>query len=231
MRRDLLVITPSRGRPERLAAMLDACLSLSGAGTDVAVGVDTDDPALAAYRELESRWEDRIFWWYGARRSLAGWTNAIASNHAGEYRAYASLGDDHLPRTEGWDKALLGAIDGMGGTGISYGDDLLMGGNLCTAPVVSCDIVDALGWLALPVISHYCLDNAIKDIGEGAGCLAYCPDVITEHVHYANGKAPVDATYADAGGFTQDHPDWHAYQQWRQEGMAADVATVKALMA
>ena len=167
----------------------------------------------------------------GSRQSLAGWTNTLADIYSGAYRAYASFGDDHLPRTEGWDKVLLDAIASAGGTGIAYGDDLLMGQNLCTAPVVSADIVDALGWLALPAISHYCLDNALKDIGEGAGCLLYCPDVVTEHVHYANGKAPVDATYADAGGFSEGHPDWAAYQKWREQDMARDVATVRALIA
>ena len=213
--------------------MLGGCLSLSAAETDVAVGFDEDDPAHMAYWELSAQTQNagRTYWWLGKRKSLAAWTNAIAESFAGKYRAYASFGDDHLPRTEGWDKALLDAIASAGGTGIAYGDDLLMGGNLCTAPVVSADIVDALGWLALPAISHYCLDNALKDIGEGAGCLLYCPDVVTEHVHYANGKAPVDATYADAGGFSEGHPDWAAYQKWREQDMARDVATVRALIA
>jgi hypothetical protein len=40
--RDLLVIVPSRRRPERLRAMIGACLSLAEAGTDIAVGNDDD---------------------------------------------------------------------------------------------------------------------------------------------------------------------------------------------
>jgi hypothetical protein len=118
----------------------------------------------------------------GPRNNLAGWTNVLARHLAKDYRALASLGDDHLPRTPGWDLRLLEAIAGMGGTGFAYGNDLLQGAALPTAVVVSSNIVTALGWMCEPSMRHYCIDNVWKDLGEGAGCLAYLPDVIIEHL-------------------------------------------------
>ena len=56
----------------------------------------------------------------GPRGGLAEWTNRIAVRRAGEYRYLASFGDDHVPRTPGWDAALIRAIEAMGGTGMAY---------------------------------------------------------------------------------------------------------------
>ena len=219
---DLLVIVPSRGRPERFAAMRDAALSLSEAGTRITVAVDEDDPHWPGYRG-----SDRVMKWIGPRRTVSDWTNRVAMAEHGNYRALASMSDDHLPRTQGWDRLLLEAIDAMGGTGIAYGDDLLQGPIVPTAAVVSGDIVAALGWLALPVCRHFWIDNAWKALGEGAGCLAYCPDVVIEHLHPGAGKSPWDETYAAEAPYGDE--DAIAYRAWQSGGMAADIATVAAL--
>jgi hypothetical protein len=226
--RDLLVITPSRGRPERLREMLNAALALSEAAADIAVCVDNDDD-IDAYFALRGRcWQPlRVRWHLGTRKTLSAWTNQIAREAAGQYRAFASLGDDHIPRTPGWDRLLLEAITAMGGTGIAYGDDTIMGERLPTAPVISADIVAALGWMMLPDLRHMCVDLAWKDIGLGAGCLAYVRGVTVEHMHWGVSKSPLDATYAEAEARHQEDRD--AYAKWRDERMAGDIAMVRAL--
>jgi hypothetical protein len=242
--RNLLVITPSRGRPERLRAMLDACLTLSTADADIAVGCDDDD--LDGYRELAAGYRGcgRVRWFGGPRTGLGEWTNRLAAHYlradtgtdSGDddgdvprYRAFASLGDDHLPRTRGWDELLLAAIDGMGGTGIAYGDDLFAGQALPTAPVVSADIVQALGWMCEPSLHHMYVDNVWADIGRAAGCLAYVPDAVIEHVHFRAGKTPVDPVYTTAESWTQT--DKAAYLRWRERRMRRDVIRVRLLQA
>ena len=227
--RDLLVIVPSRGRPERLAVMLDAALSLSEADTAVAVAWDEDDRARPGYLRLagELGGEPRVLWHTGPRDTVAGWTNQVATAHAGRYGAVGSFSDDHMARTPGWDRLLLDAVAALGGTGIAYGNDLLQGEILCTAAVVSSNIVAALGWLAEPWMRHYRIDNVWKELGEGAGCLAYLPDVIVEHMHPGAGKAVFDATYAEE--FPRSPEDDAAWERWRAERKAADVATVAAL--
>ena len=225
---DLLVCVPSRGRPDRLGTMLDASLSLSEAATDIAAGIDDDDRKLDGYEALRPR--DRVMWQISPQRSVADWTNHLAQSGCGKYRAFCSMSDDHLPRTPGWDRLLLEAIDAMGGTGIAYGDDLLQGPVVPTAAVVSSDIVAALGWLALPLCKHYWIDNAWKALGEGAGCLAYCPEVVIEHLHPGASKALWDETYAVEAAYGRE--DEIAYEGWRDSGrMAADIATVAALRA
>lgn len=231
--RDLLVITPSRAgedgsaRPERAREMIAAVRGLSTAQTDICLAVDDDD--LSRYgRVVNAFCGDRQVWWTsGPRNHLTGWTNKIAKRHLGKYRAFASLGDDHLPRTQGWDSLLLAAIDAMGGTGIAYGDDGIFREGLPTAPVISSDIVRALGWMCLPDCRHMAVDLAWKDLGLGAGCLAYVPEVSIEHVHPCAGKAAWDQTYATSeAGKEEDRAAW---ERWRENGMADDVARIRAL--
>jgi hypothetical protein len=225
--RDLLVITPTRGRPGRLTEMLDGTLALSRAQTDIAVACDADDPASAGYADLRWRDNERVIWYTGPRQSVSGWVNQVALEQMHGYRALMVLCDDHIPRTEAWDSLLLDAIGQMGGTGIAYGDDLLQGANLPTAAMISSNIVAALGWMAEPGMKHYHIDNVWKDLGEGAGCLAYLPGVILEHCHPFAGKASYDVTYTEESNLGPH--DQAAYSRWCEERRAADVATVAAL--
>jgi hypothetical protein len=225
--KDLLVITPTRGRPDQLKTMVGATLGLSEAATHVAVAVDDDDVMGYFMAREQMGDEPRVWWFTGPRDTLTGWTNKLAARFAGEYRAVASLGDDHLPKTQGWDRLLLDALDGMGGTGIAYGDDTIMSERLPTAPVISSDIVRALGWMCLPALRHMCVDLVWKDLGHGAGCIAYVPSVTVEHLHWGQGKSPLDATYAEAESRHQEDRD--AYAAWREDGMTVDVDTVRAL--
>ena len=222
--RDLLIITPTRQRPGSARRLAAAVRDTATADTVLLLAVDDDDPGYDG--GIEGAEVIR-----GPRRKCARWSNLIAAERGPQYRAVASLGDDHIPVTPGWDTALLDAIDAMGGTGIAYGDDTLQHENLPTAPVISSDIVAALGWLFHPQMLHYYCDNIWKDIAAGAGCLAYLPDVIVRHLHCSAGTAPRDQVYAD-----EEHamgPDEASYRAWRAspDGMAADVATVRALMA
>jgi hypothetical protein len=123
---------------------------------------------------------------------------------------------------------LLNVLDDMG-TGIVYGDDLVMRDKLPTAPVMTTDIPKELGWLWEPSMGHYCVDNVWKDLAAAADCLTYVPDAVIEHMHWTTGKAPMDRTYEEAGTFSTDHPDWAAYQSWKTERMAKDVARVRSL--
>ena len=224
---DLLVIVPSRGRPQNVARLLDAVHETRRARTHVHVAVDDDDSALDAYQDMWNGHAGSGDWLgVGARDGLIGWTNKIAVENAADYRFLASLGDDHLPRTKGWDTALIRAIEDMGGTGIAYPWDGVRE-DIPEAVVMSSNIVTALGWMALPDLRHYYPDNVWADLGRGAGCLRHCRAVWVEHVHPATGKAVPDQTNRDnAKSISADKV---AYLQWRSERMAADVATVRGL--
>lgn len=226
--RDLLIIVPSRGRPGNVARFMRAAAKTCRAGTEVVFAFDDDDPSLGKSQAAAMAFaaEFPVSVRTGPRKGLGAWTNEIAVASAGEYRALGSFGDDHVPVTPGWDKLLLEAIDGMGGTGIAYPNDQ-MRDDVCEAWIESSGIVQALGWMCEPSLKHWWVDAVIADLGNGAGCLRYLPEVLVPHKHFAAGKAQVDATYRDSGRHIG--ADQAAYGVWRAERMAADVDAVRAL--
>lgn len=227
MPRDLLVIVPSRGRPGNVARFLRTVAATSAAATDVVFAFDDDDPHFPQSVAAAAGGPIGASVVHGPRKGLGAWTNTVAAAHLNSYRAFASFGDDHVPQTHGWDKLLLGAIDGMGGTGISYPDDGIRD-DVCEAVVISADIVAALGWMCEPSLQHWYVDNVWADLGKGADCLTYMPDVLVPHKHpAATGIGQLDATYRDSGRHIP--ADKKAYETWRAERMSADVATVQAL--
>ena len=238
--RDLCVIVPTRGRPGNAGRLIAAVAETATARTDIVFAVDDDDPFLGEYRRIEQECRDGCHqtgpeepgaagFRFGPRRSLSAWTNEIAGTMAGRYRALASMGDDHVPQTKGWDTELLTAIEAAGGVGFAYPNDLVRD-DIPEAVVVSSEIVTALGWMCEPSLSHYFVDNVWAVLGKQAGCIAYCPDVIVEHVHPGRrDDVAADQTYRE--NVRRISPDEAAYQQWREQRMAADIATVRTVRA
>lgn len=234
--RDLLVITPSRGRPWMLQRLLIAMKDTCALDTDIAVAVDDDDPRLADYKDLGLENLQ-----VGPRANLTTLTNQIAAERAGDYRYLASLGDDHVPRTARWDAELCGEIEAMGGTGFAYG-----AGSRWVIPeaiVMSSDIVGALGWMANPRCGHYKIDDTWLQLGLAARCIAYRHDVMVEHMQFGIPYDPVDPgkgmkgvkddTYAEALDPEKMVPDvvgWYDWQADADGGLLADAAKIRALI-
>jgi len=224
---DLLVIVPSRGRPQNLARLLDAVHETSRLATHLHVAVDEDDPKRAQYEAVmgHAGGEHDVLE-AGPRKGLCAWTNEVAVRRAGEYPFLASLGDDMVPRTPGWDLALTRAIGDMGGTGFAHPwtgtrEDIP------EAVVVSSDIVAALGWMALPACGHWYIDNAWSDLGWGAGCIRHCRAIAVDHLRADLGMAPKDATSSESA--RRVDADRDAYWAWRRTRMAGDIAAIVKL--
>jgi hypothetical protein len=224
---DLLVIVPSRGRPQGVARLLDSVHETSRLATHVHVAVDSDDGKLPQYEAVMAKaGGEHDVLETGPRKGLCAWTNEVAVRRAGEYPFLASLGDDMVPRTPGWDAALVRAITDMGGTGFSHPwtgtrEDIP------EAVVMSGGIVAALGWMCLPGVAHWYLDDAWRDLGRGAGCIRHCRAVAVGHLRAEMGLAPKDATTAESAERLSGDRD--AYWAWRHGRMAGDIATVLGL--
>lgn len=217
---DLLVAVPSRGRPENIARLLKAVHSTSRMRTHVHVGVDDDDPQLENYREVMKAACENDVLLTGPRKGLTEWTNAIAVPAVKDYPYLASLGDDMVPRTVGWDRQLIKGITRMGGTGFTYPFDG-MRVDIPEAVVVSSNIVQELGWFAQPDLSHWYIDNVWSDLGHGAGCIRNLRAIAVDHAWKA------DQTSKDSS--EKLAADRDAYYLWRKKRMANDIKIVAAL--
>ena len=199
----MCVVVPSRGRPEN-AERLAQAFKDTGAEADLYIVIDNDDPKWNEYAKSENYKKlpaDNKTG--GCAKSLN--TGAVLLLDITKYPLYdyfVFMGDDHLPRTPGWDKAFIQALGHN--TGIVYGDDLLQGANLPTAYGMSRDLVNELRGMTFPGCVHLFFDNFVKQLGLDLEYLKYLPDVIIEHMHPIAGKAEMDEGYERV-----NQPKWY----------------------
>ncbi len=199
----MCVVVPSRGRPEN-AERLAQAFKDTGAEADLYIVIDNDDPKWNEYAKSENYKKlpaDNKTG--GCAKSLN--TGAVLLLDITKYPLYdyfVFMGDDHLPRTPGWDKAFIQALGTN--TGIVYGDDLLQGANLPTAYGMSRDLVNELRGMTFPGCVHLFFDNFVKQLGLDLEYLKYLPDVIIEHMHPIAGKAQMDEGYERV-----NQPKWY----------------------
>lgn len=233
---DLVVIVPSRGRPEAAHELVQAFNHTATTGPRLVFAVGEDDPTLPEYQDLLllTSCVELVVWAVDPtdRPSSMGWALNIAARAAvAEYSfAIGFLGDDHRPRTKGWDAAYLAALRDLG-TGFVYGDDLYQGERLPTQWAMTADIVRALGYMTPPDLWHLFVDDFVRDLGRAAGCIRYLPDVVVEHLHPLAGKAAWDDSYRRSNAPEMYARDGAAYRAYLRDGFLADVAKVKALRA
>jgi hypothetical protein len=232
---DLLVIVPSRGRPATIAALTEAFDNTCTASTRLVFAIDDDDPTAADYAAAIDPMDtalDLVMLWvnHGAKTMVSALNNAALDllDRDPRIKAVAFMGDDHLPRTDGWDQRYLDALAEMG-TGIVYGDDLLQHERIPTQAAMTADIIRALGHMAPPVLTHLFVDNYWRDLGQAADCLRYLPEVVVEHVHPMAGKAVWDDGHRRVNAPAMYQRDSDAYADYAGSHLADDIAKVKAL--
>jgi hypothetical protein len=223
MTTDLVVVVPSRGRPQHAHTIVEAFQATCTADTQLLFAVDDDDPSRGEYpKGLTAALRSR---------SMNEALNLSAVALAGDAFAVGFMGDDHLPRTTGWDAAYVAALRELG-TGIVYGNDLMQGRGLPTQCAMTTDIVRALGYMAPPSLTHLWLDNFWLSLGREADCIRYLPDVVVEHRHPLMGKAQWDAGYERVNATEMQDRDRSAFAAYVDSGeFAAAVAKVRALRA
>lgn len=242
---DLVVFVPTRGRPHAVSQLARAFDETCTADTRLVFVVDEDDPDRERYEvrfaganlAVESAQARPLHLGLGLATNAAH-TMVGALNEAAHYEvavfgeppfAVGFMGDDHRPRTRGWDTAYLDALRAAG-TGIVYGNDLLQRHNLPTQCAMTADIVRSLGWMAPPVLRHMYVDNFWLDLGRAADCITYLPNTVVEHMHPVAGKAAVDDGYARVNAAEVYTADEAAYRQFVEGGLLRAAAdTVLAL--
>lgn len=236
---NVVVVVPSRGRPaaarETLLAIRETAVRVS---TRSVLVVDANDPTLSDYRDMLTGLPTRDYRDVPTLVVLEGdetgnlvrATNTVSMRIAREDPAaiIGNLGDDHRPRTVGWDRTIMAVLREPG---IAYGDDGIHGKRLPSAPFISAAIVLALGWYALPTCKHLYIDDAWRELGLMLDRLHYLPEVVIEHMHPAVGKGEWDDGYERANAAPAVKRDRRAFDRWvSRAGLVADAARVRAYL-
>lgn len=240
----LLMIVPSRSRPQNIAPLVDAWLATGGfEAADLLVAIDRDDPTFEAYEQAlidaaiqvaAAGHTGLIAHTMPRHEQLVPKLNSVATLHAQYVPAHVLLGfggDDHLPRTRGWSRSFVELFETDPKLGIAYPDDGYQGEKLASSWVMSADIVRELGRMVPADVEHLYCDNAVMDLGALAGCLCYVPGIEIEHVNPYAGKGELDEQYKRVNSHDQYRRDRPAYKRWKRDGgLALDADRVRALI-
>ncbi len=224
MAQGLLTCVPTRNRVENALGFLHNWYDTStedDSGLLFIVG--TEDPRL---KEYERYIQPRHLLVFPERGIVKAMNYAVSCGYTKEYEALGFMGDDHRPRTIGWDGAYLNALRERG-PGFVYGNDLLMGERIPTQVAISSTIIEALGYFGNPRFTHLNVDVSWYDLGEAVGRRWYLPDVVVEHMHPAAGKAEEDSGYKWANSRFMVKQDNKAYADWKKYDFECDVGRIR----
>lgn len=212
--KDLLLIVPSRGRPHNIDRLWNDLGATCRGDTTLMVGLDADDPTAQHYPPGP----DYIV--RDGLRQVVAWINELAVPNADRFRFIGTIGDDNSPRTDGWDVAIMDALESHQ---FAFGNDLYpsrVPGTLCCHVFTRADTITRLGYFGPPVIRHMYVDPVWYAWGQ-ATSIAYLGDQIIEHLHYTAGKAPADESYALSTSLIPT--DLGNYHRYCAEGLNADI--------
>lgn len=215
--KELMIIVPSRYRSDNVAELSSYVKEYSEI-SDLCFGFDNDDDT--EYEPIPKVKFHRL-----PRMRIGGTLNSLARMYAKQYKYIAFMGDDHRPKTHGWDSKLVEPLRLK--DGFSYGNDLLQGQALPTAIAMSSSIINTLGYMVPTNLKHFYFDNFWMDLGNATESLNYFDDVIIEHIHPMANKSDVDATYTSAWSVLSE--DEIEYKKYLKKEFKKDIKKVLKL--
>lgn len=209
--KEIIIVVPSRGRPLQMKELIESWEKTTSGRSSILAGIDLDDPTVKDYPSCI----DRAV--YGEKFELNQKNNDLCNIGIDKgYPIVGCLSDDFIFHTPGWeDKIIAWQTKNWG---ICYGDDLLQGQNLPTAPFIHYSIIKALGFAAPRELVHYYIDNYWLELGIRLDKIAFMPDIVIEHKHWSNNKAVKDETYSNSESImAKDRKVWEDYRLTKLE--------------
>lgn len=226
---DMVMLVPSRGRPESVARMAEAWGAAGGIGrTELMWILDDDDPAADQYNMALAQYPWMKVSWLKTWVPMVPKLDTAAMLAAERFSVVGFMGDDHLPRSPGWDGALFGYATARK-TSILYGQDGYQNRRIPTWWVMTSNIIKALGRMVPAPVQHLYCDNAVKELGQRSQALDYLPYVMIEHMHPVAGKAEWDDGYTRVNRSEQYDRDRVAFEGWLQDGAQRDATLIAQL--
>lgn len=184
------ILLPSRNRPENIERLWNSVKDTVDNLDDIelVIAVDEDDPQLEAYK----KWNPIIM----PRTVLSIYWNKCYE--AAQGPIFMHCGDDIIFRTQGWDTAVKQAFaqypdnvvfvhgDDGGGNGQNFG----------THGFIHRDWAEKVGYFVPPHYASDYNDTHLNEVANEIGRRHYV-DILTEHMHPAFGKGPLDITHQE----------------------------------
>ena len=185
-------LLPTRERVPQLRRFLQSAFDLAAdpEALEVVLGIDEDDLATQAFEDKRFNIKKVLF---SKGMAMGAMNQACFEKSSGRYVMISN--DDVIVRTKDWDRMVYAAMATFGDDiGMIHVNDLLFRERLCTFPILSRRACLEIG--ACPTYYfRYRNDDHIGDVYHllahlGYGRILYLPDVVFEHLNYAQQQDP-----------------------------------------
>jgi hypothetical protein len=218
----LMWFCPTRHRPLLAQRMLDACIDTDMQSRGLVL-IDGEGQDYAALQPPQN-WAVLAT---GTHLELCGVLQRAFALYPDE-PFYGIISDDDVPRTRGWDRALETEA---GRWYMASAYNLHMAPPRLGAGAFGGELIRAMGFWALPGLVHLYSDDVWEHIGHTLDLIRFRADVLIEHLHFSNGKAPFDATYERTyQGVAFGPKDRAIFETWRDRDAAAVLQRIHARM-
>lgn len=188
----LLVLIPTRSRPEQCARLIES-FDKTTDNADLLFLTDVDDDS---YKDMD--WKGHACMMSDPRPTVVQKLNNAAMQFIDDYDRMVWYADDNEFVTPHWDTLMQKTLDEMGGTGWVYSYDHRRT-DIPETWMVSSDITRELGWFANPLLSLYYIADSIGVLGRRSSLLRFCREAEVPHHHYeVDPETKYDNTYREA---------------------------------
>lgn len=220
----LLVILPSRGRPQQAKETLDTFIATRTLpDTNIVLVSHKSDPFYRDYKKLPC-----FVTQFDEGTTLTAKLNLAAAKWASEYDYIQFTADDIRYRTLGWDEIITSGMRERNAA-FGYGNDLSRP-DLANHVFADTRAVRALGWFALPTSKHLFLDDAWGAMGRELGTLVRFDSAVIEHLHPFYGKGDMDEGYVETNTKKRYDEDGEAFRHWLANSLHKDVEAIRKAM-
>jgi len=216
-----VILVPSRGRAHRIDECLESLVEMTKV-SDIIVCLDEDD-------EMNYKKDFPVEYHIGPAPTRIGLNekiNRMLPMVTSKYDYLLWAADDTVAKTPAWDELLIDTIRDIP-LGISYPNDLFQQAKLpSNGTCFDIRIPKVLGYIAPPTLFHLYMDNFWKLLGEELGTLRYREDIILEHNHFVNKKAPPDKTYLSINSREMYAADSQSFAVYRNHVLQRDISNL-----
>jgi Glycosyl transferase family 2 len=190
------VLVPTRNRPDNVRRLLDSAFDTAETEVEFIFYVDHDDPRREETLDVIFRHGGKVVYGGSEKIIMSQMWNICAE--AAYYDVMMHCGDDIVFRTDGWDARVLEEFERYDDKIVFvHGRDGFQDANVGTHGFLHRNWIDTVGYLVPPYFSSDMNDLWLTEVADELRRRRYLPDVYTEHMHPAAGKADWDQTHQE----------------------------------
>ena len=178
-------LCPTYQRPERLQDLAESWVKYESGR--LMVRVYEHDPRKEDYFKIQ--WPEGWLLYESPEKGAGEALNGLYIKYPDE-KTYGFIGDDVVLKTP------LGLLEETAFPWyVAFPNDTIQGHRMPTHFCVGHKLAKVMGGIVPPMFKHNYMDIGLANIAAPFSLLRYCPEVVFQHNHFINNKAPLDDTY------------------------------------